>query len=878
MNKEEFLFLDDLSEHANLPRVLKNTPNLFQRELSNPKDKDIFIGKIISKTIEHNNLNKRFFINGESISPIKGIKKRRNEQNNKNKIVGLPTKASNNSAKSQKESLNKNNLIQSQKIEHIKKANNKVKKPFKLKLKNTIKIASAFLSTNNNLQNRTINTEPRNNPLKTNDIKNKIIKIKKNNNDNDNKDNENSSIKTIKSEEKIGINKILKEKKVLKKNLKINKEKKIVVHKRKKMIKLDKNEINKIDPKRSADISERQIIRKKLNLDLKDNVNSSRNTKTIEVKKEFKKENISSDNGNPKINLKSETINNNNNKVIKFKSNNFNNKYKTNLKENKKILLKSANLGNIKNNNRILKSEKSEEKKISNVNKMKEFKAKLNKKANLKNRNLNNDSIQDKKNKSSNPIKKEKINNVNKNENENEEKNNISMRLTLPSSKSLIQSLNNEENKRNEIEEKEPKKIIEKINKIEILEENKLEKKDLKEKEKEEIKKDILSNSPKNNEKEIIVKSPPEKEPKDSEHSNSKKSQSPKDSSKKKVTIKFKSIKSGKSNESNKDNNDDNIKIEPFPTKLYLDEKLKIKSFKCHYALSRAGKDEIGNSKTNQDTYIVLTSINSIKDFDIFAVLDGHGPEGHLVSQFISKYIQIQFQTHPALQRIKNLDIIYEKLISKDFALIKDIFLNADNSLRYEDIDSKNSGTTCVLVIHIGEHIICANAGDSRAILIFDEENDKDLQFSKVFPLSFDSKPEKIGEKERILKMGGVVEKIKNKFGQGVGPFRVWEKDKDYPGLAMSRSLGDFNGKNIGVIPDPEIIQWELNVFSKFIVICSDGVWEFLNNKDVMEYGKQFYLENNPRGLCKELIDNSIKFWQKEDVVIDDITVVTIFF
>ena len=126
--------------------------------------------------------------------------------------------------------------------------------------------------------------------------------------------------------------------------------------------------------------------------------------------------------------------------------------------------------------------------------------------------------------------------------------------------------------------------------------------------------------------------------------------------------------------------------------------------------------------------------------------------------------------------------------------------------------------------------------------------------------------------------MGGIVEKIKNIFGQGVGPFRVWEKDKDYPGLAMSRSLGDFNGKNIGVIPDPEIIEWELNVFSKFIVICSDGVWEFLTNKDVMECGKQFYLENNPRGFCKELIDNSIKFWKKEDVVIDDITVVTIFF
>ena len=41
---------------------------------------------------------------------------------------------------------------------------------------------------------------------------------------------------------------------------------------------------------------------------------------------------------------------------------------------------------------------------------------------------------------------------------------------------------------------------------------------------------------------------------------------------------------------------------------------------------------------------------------------------------------------------------------------------------------------------------------------------------------------------------------------------------------------------------------------------------------------KQYYLENNPRGFCKELIDSSVKFWEKEDVVIDDITVVTIFF
>ena len=181
-------------------------------------------------------------------------------------------------------------------------------------------------------------------------------------------------------------------------------------------------------------------------------------------------------------------------------------------------------------------------------------------------------------------------------------------------------------------------------------------------------------------------------------------------------------------------------------------------------------------------------------------------------------------------------------------------------------------------MIELGEHIICANTGDSRAILVFDEKNDNNLEFAKVFPLSFDTKPENPGEKQRILRMGGIVEKIKNQLGQEMGPYRVWEKNKEYPGLAMSRSIGDFYGKKIGVIPDPEIIEWKLTVHSKYIVLCSDGVWEFLNNKDVMEMGKKYYLKNNPREFCKELIDTSSKCWEKEDIVIDDITVVVVFF
>ena len=183
-----------------------------------------------------------------------------------------------------------------------------------------------------------------------------------------------------------------------------------------------------------------------------------------------------------------------------------------------------------------------------------------------------------------------------------------------------------------------------------------------------------------------------------------------------------------------------------------------------------------------------------------------------------------------------------------------------------------------MLVIQVGHHIICANTGDSRAVLIFDEKNDNNLNNIKVFPLSYDTKPENYEEKKRILKMGGIVDKIINKYGNGVGPYRVWAKNKDYPGLAMSRSIGDFNGKNIGIIPDPEIIECNLTIYSKYIVICSDGVWEFLNNEDIMNFGKKYYLEHNPRRFCKELIEYSVDLWKKEETVIDDITVVTVFF
>lgn len=57
---------------------------------------------------------------------------------------------------------------------------------------------------------------------------------------------------------------------------------------------------------------------------------------------------------------------------------------------------------------------------------------------------------------------------------------------------------------------------------------------------------------------------------------------------------------------------------------------------------------------------------------------------------------------------------------------------------------------------------------------------------------------------------------------------RVYSKKGEWPGLAMSRSIGDEVAKKLGVIAEPEISQVKLTHKDKFILIASDGVWEFL--------------------------------------------------
>lgn len=57
--------------------------------------------------------------------------------------------------------------------------------------------------------------------------------------------------------------------------------------------------------------------------------------------------------------------------------------------------------------------------------------------------------------------------------------------------------------------------------------------------------------------------------------------------------------------------------------------------------------------------------------------------------------------------------------------------------------------------------------------------------------LSRDHKPDEPDEQARITSYGGRIESYLDEQGNKLGPARVWLKDQDVPGLAMSRSVGD---------------------------------------------------------------------------------------
>lgn len=73
---------------------------------------------------------------------------------------------------------------------------------------------------------------------------------------------------------------------------------------------------------------------------------------------------------------------------------------------------------------------------------------------------------------------------------------------------------------------------------------------------------------------------------------------------------------------------------------------------------------------------------------------------------------------------------------------------------------------------------------------------------------------------------------------------------------------------------EPEILCKALNAHDKFIVIASDGVFEFLTSQNVVDIVKKF---DDPSEACQVLVEEAYARWLQFEVRTDDITAICIF-
>lgn len=123
------------------------------------------------------------------------------------------------------------------------------------------------------------------------------------------------------------------------------------------------------------------------------------------------------------------------------------------------------------------------------------------------------------------------------------------------------------------------------------------------------------------------------------------------------------------------------------------------------------------------------------------------------------------------------------------------------------------AGTTALIALLEGDHLVVANVGDSRGVMCDSKGN--------AIPLSFDHKPQQIKERKRIRDAGGFIS-----FN---GVWRVAGI------LATSRALGDYPLKDKKlVIPDPDILTFNLTDHKPlFMLLASDGLWDTFSNEEV---------------------------------------------
>jgi len=288
-------------------------------------------------------------------------------------------------------------------------------------------------------------------------------------------------------------------------------------------------------------------------------------------------------------------------------------------------------------------------------------------------------------------------------------------------------------------------------------------------------------------------------------------------------------------------------------------------------------------NKANQDSYVICEGLLGNSNAHLFGIFDGHGEYGDFCSHYCASEmpprlmheLQTNYNGLASFSNTKTMEEVYSKSFTK-----------TNEELHNSTIDDSLSGTTGITAVIIGDCLYVANVGDSRAIIASEDEPGKVI----FQPLSSDQTPYRRDERERVKLKGARVltleqiegnEPIHENWGSDNGesidevgdPPRIWDSSLERPGCAFTRSLGDLVAEQVGVMAEPEILKWKLRPGDKYIVVASDGVFEFLTSQAVIDILGKF--DDIIKG-AKMVIAESYRLWLTYDDRTDDISLIVI--
>lgn len=260
-----------------------------------------------------------------------------------------------------------------------------------------------------------------------------------------------------------------------------------------------------------------------------------------------------------------------------------------------------------------------------------------------------------------------------------------------------------------------------------------------------------------------------------------------------------------------------------------------------------------GLKKTLQDRYTVDEPLEELGVY--FGVFDGHGGTqvaDHVASQ-LHKKILMQFrqkQVQPASREQKIKAAITEAFVATD----KEILPVAERK-KFEQV-----GSTAVCAMFHGNpklgtalRLVVSNLGDSRCVI---------CRAGKAVPLSEDHKPNRLDEKKRIERAGGMILQMRGtwRIATTTNPNATTKAQrKEYQGLAMTRSFGDlyFKQPTALALAEPDITVIPLTDKDLFLVLATDGIFDVLSNQETIDIGLKNW--EDPEEAAKQIVRTAYK-------------------